>query len=217
MIDRSEAEEHLRIIRSLMEKATIYRAISAEAALIAGALSVVTATAGHWLAAPPFDAPHDSFRFAVPWAAVFVVATGANLFLLRRDAQRRGELVISQRMQLAIRGMLPALLGGALCVLLPTDGGWAATASLWVLFYGISLLAASHFAPKSICWLGRAFFAAGTALAVGGGFLCDWWRGTNQVWAAHLIMGGTFGLFHLAYAVCAWPRKKTGALPPSEP
>ena len=211
MIDRSEAEEHLRIIRSLMEKATIYRAISAEAALVAGSLSVITASLGASIAPPSFDLAVELVQFALPWALVFITATAANFFLLSRDAQRRGETVISQRMQLAIRGMLPALLGGAVCVFLPTAGGWAATASLWVLFYGISLLAASHFAPKSICWLGRTFFAAGVALLLGGSFVLEWWTHTNELRAAHLIMGGTFGLFHLVYAACAWPRKKTEA------
>ena len=206
MIDRSEAEEHLRIIRSLMEKATIYRTISAEAALVAGSLSVVTASVGASIAPPSWDLAVELVEFATPWVLVLLTASAANFFLLSRDAQRRGEAFISQRMRLAIRGMLPALLAGAVCVLVPTAGGWAGTASLWVLFYGISLLAASHFAPKSICWLGRAFFAAGVALLLAGSFVFDWWLHTNQLRTAHLIMGATFGLFHLVYAACAWPR-----------
>ena len=207
MTDRTEAEEHLRVIRSLMEKATIYRAISAPGALIGGGLSMLTAVGGYWLGDPSFTAPHDWFRFGVPWALVFVLTTSVNLFLLRRDAQQRRETFVTQRMQLAIRGMLPGLLGGGLAVFLACDGGWAATASLWVLFYGTSLLAASHFAPKSICWLGRAFFVAGSALLVGGSVLFDQWRDANQIWVGHAIMGCTFGLFHLIYAACTWPRK----------
>ena len=39
MIDHSNAEEDLRVIRTLMERATIYRAISAPTALVAGLLS----------------------------------------------------------------------------------------------------------------------------------------------------------------------------------
>ena len=207
MTDRTEAEEHLRVIRSLMEKATIYRAISAPGALIGGGLSVLTAVGGYWLGHPWFNVPQQWFRFGIPWALVFVLTTSANFFLLRRDAQRRSETFVSQRMQLAIRGMLPGLLGGGLAVFLTCNGGWAATASLWVLFYGISLLAASHFAPKSICWLGRAFFVAGSALLAGGSVFFEQWRDVNQIGAANAIMGSTFGLFHLIYAACTWPRK----------
>ena len=97
--------------------------------------------------------------------------------------------------------------GGGFAVFVACDGGWAATTSLWVLFYGISLLAASHFAPKSICWLGRAFFAAGCVLLAGGNIVFENWLGTIQMRVGHIIMGATFGLFHLIYAACTWPRK----------
>lgn len=206
MIDRAAAEEHLRVIRSLMEKATVYRTISAEGALVGGALSLLTAIAGVWLADPRLAVPTEWCRFELPWAAVFVMTTAVNLFLLRRDGERSGEQFVSQRMFLAIRGMLPAMLGGGLCIFLHPLGGWASIASLWVLFYGISLLAASHFAPKSICWLGRAFFVAGAVLILLGTFWFESWAGTNQLAIAHRIMGGTFGLFHLIYAACTWPR-----------
>ena len=43
--ERSKAEEDLRVIRSLMERATVYRAISAPAALVAGFLSIFAAAA----------------------------------------------------------------------------------------------------------------------------------------------------------------------------
>ena len=43
--ERSKAEEDLRVIRSLMERATVYRAISSPAALVAGFLSIFAAGA----------------------------------------------------------------------------------------------------------------------------------------------------------------------------
>ena len=198
MIERSEAEEHLRVIRSLMEKATIYRAISAPGALIGGGLSIAAAAIGFASA---------GLKFPVAWGAVLGITTVANLVLLRRDRRKDETGFLTQRMALALRGMLPALIAGGLVVLLPMEGGWAAIASLWVLLYGVSLLAAAHFAPKSICWLGRVCFGAGAALVLGGAFTFDWWRGANQEHVAHLIMGATFGLFHLVYAACTWPRR----------
>ena len=206
MSERAKAEEHLLVIRSLMEKATVYRAISAPGALIAGACSLIMGGLG-WSSPETFlSADHDWFQFAIPWLVVLAVTALANVYLLWRDAQRRGEPFVSPGMRLALRGMLPALLAGALCALVPAEGGWALIATLWVLLYGVSLLAASHFAPKSICWLGRAFFVAGAALMLTAA-LEDWWRGPNQIAIAHGIMGGTFGLFHLIYAACTWPRK----------
>ena len=48
MSDRESAEENLRVIRSLMERVTTYRAISAPSALVAGLLSTVAAGAVYY-------------------------------------------------------------------------------------------------------------------------------------------------------------------------
>lgn len=204
----TEAEENLRVIRSLMEKATIYRAISAPAALLGGLLAVAVAAAAWWLAG--LSVTGARIPFLVTWLAVLAVTSGANLWLLWRGAVRRGEPFASQGMRLALRAMMPALLAGGVCTLIATDGGWPLIASLWTLLYGVSLLAASHFAPESLCWLGRVFFLSGSLLLVAGTCAADSWRGTDQTLIAHLVMGATFGLFHLIYAACTWPRQTGG-------
>jgi len=204
----TEAEEHLRVIRSLMEKATIYRAISAPAALLGGTISVVVAGVA-WFFSGRADFP-SGLPFATTWLSVLAITSAANLWLLRRDAHRRGEVFVSPGMRLALRAMMPALLAGGLCLFLEADGGAPMLASLWLLLYGVSLLAAAHFAPASIRWLGRIFFSVGAALLLSGAEMFDWWRGANQELTAHVLMGATFGLFHLIYAACTWPRKTNG-------
>ena len=203
-----EAEENLRVIRSLMEKATIYRAISAPAALLGGILAVAVAAAAWWLSG--LSVTGARIPFLVTWLPVLAITSGANLWLLWRGAVRRGEPFASQGMRLALRAMLPALLAGGVCTVLATGGDWPLIASLWTLLYGVSLLAASHFAPKSLCWLGRLFFLSGSLLLVVGIWVADSWRGADQTLIAHLIMGATFGIFHLIYAACTWPRKTGG-------
>lgn len=198
----TEAEEHLRVIRSLMEKATIYRAISAPAALLGGTVAVAVAAVA-WFST-------GGLPFVATWLVVLAVTGVANLWLLRRDALRRGESFFSAGMRLALRAMLPALIAGGLCLSAVAEGSTLVLASLWSLLYGVSLLAAAHFAPRSIRFLGRVFFCTGAALIFGGNFIFDWWRNGNQTLVAHLIMGATFGLFHLFYAACAWPRRPAG-------
>ncbi len=195
-----EAEENLRIIRSMMEKATLYRAVSAPGALVAG-LSSFAATAFGILTPP---GPN---RFFYIWGAVLFLTSISNLLILRRDAARRRETFFSAGMRLALQAMLPALLGGGLSILLNPAGGHVATVALWILFYGISLLAASHFAPPAIRWLGVVFFSAAALLFPIGASL-HWNFGVDHVWA-HALMGATFGVFHIAYAVLTWPRKGT--------
>lgn len=204
MSHQAEAEENLRVIRSLMEKATIYRAISAPGAMVAGLGALALAFCGVWLSDPAeIKGLFPYFRFVWPWLALFALTSGVNLALLAREAERRGEPFVSPGMRLALRAMLPALVGGGVSTLpFSARPEWLAT--FWVLFYGISLLAASHFAPKSICWLGRTFFVAGVFLLI---WLSLTRAGLSFEPVAHSIMGATFGLFHLIYAACTWPRK----------
>ena len=82
---------------------------------------------------------------------------------------------------------------------------------LWMIFYGLGLLATAQFAPKSIPILGWFFLAAGF-LAFGVDHWLEWARmlghgETHRPTAANLLMVGTFGFFHLVYAACTWPRQ----------
>jgi hypothetical protein len=206
MPTRSEAEENLRVIRSLMERATIYRAISAPGALFGGLLSVLAALGGALL----FNKtrPVDPHFFIIPWLLILAITAAANGLLLWRDAKRRGDTFLSPGMKLVLNAMLPGMVAGGLplCLFIG-DRAMPLLASLWVLFYGISLLAAAPFAPGSIRWLGRFFFVGGAALLLGGCLYGNFWEMGNPIPLAYLIMGATFGLFHLIYSFCTWPRK----------
>ena len=80
--ERSKAEEDLRIIRSLMERATVYRAISAPAALIAGLLSILAAGA-------IYRRPVHGRVFAAVWLVVLVFAVVHEcIFYLARSQER---------------------------------------------------------------------------------------------------------------------------------
>lgn len=206
---RAEAEENLRVIRSLMEKATVYRAISAPGALVGGAAAICLEALASTYDHGGVEDGGPPLPFVPSWLAVLACTSVANFWLLRRDASKRKEPFVSPGMRLALRAMLPALLGGGVCVFVQGSGGVALLASLWVLFYGVSLLAASHFAPKSICWLGRAFFVAGAGLLTVGDLASDSWRGL-EIQVANCIMALTFGAFHLIYAACTWPRRADG-------
>lgn len=206
MPNQSEAEENLRVIRSLMERATIYRAISAPGALLGGVLSVLTALGGAFLFTR--TTPVHSSLFVIPWLLILAVTGASNGWLLWRDAKRRGDVFISPGMKLVLNAMLPGFAAGGLFLCLFNNDAEAMPlmATLWLLCYGLSLLSAAFFAPGSIRWLGRFFFMAGAALLLSGRFF-DLRELPNPIPVAYLIMGATFGLFHLIYAVCAWPSK----------
>ena len=98
MPTREEAEEHLRVIRSLMERSTIYRAISAPVALIGG-LSSLAGCALIISKFPPAQAG-DSVVAVCPfflplWLAVLAITAFANAYFLWHDARRRGDVFLS--------------------------------------------------------------------------------------------------------------------------
>ena len=196
-----------------MEKATIYRAISAPTALVGGLLSLVT---GGLLAGPLRDLAEDPLWFFGPWAVVLALTGAANGFFLSREAHRRGDPFFSPGMRMAIKALLPAhVMAGfvtGLTILglrsFYTARIYLALPGLWCLAYGLGLLAMEHFAPRSLVWLGWSFLLAGLASAAifflgFGGILPT---GINPVVITNVTMALTFGLLHLIYAAATWPR-----------
>ena len=204
MQTRSEAEEHLRVIRSLMEKATIYRAISAPTALVGGVTSVVVGAALAIKMSGQSATPEGSLRvlFLAGWLGVLAVTAAANTVFLWRDARRRGDVFVSAGMRAAVLAFSPSYLTAAFFTVLFAPGSLP---SMWMIFYGLGLLATQHFAPRSIALLGWAFLAAGMLVVV-----LELTSLVDGIRNANLSMIATFGLFHLIYAACTWPRKSAG-------
>jgi hypothetical protein len=209
MDPRMAAEEHLRVIRGLMERATKYRAISAPTALVGGTLSILLSTSLLFAPASKNVADTGDFRaFIVAWLVVLVITLLANTFLIWRKSHREGTGLLSNGLKLALYSALPAVSAAALvtALLWSVQGGKDLSllvATIWILFYGIALLATSTFAPHSIVVLGWAFLVSGFAALL---IAFDVWRPIANRPAA-LLMSLTFGLYHIIYATLTWPRK----------
>jgi hypothetical protein len=204
-MQRQEAEEHLRVIRSLMEKATIYRAIAAPTALAAGLLALVASYAG-------YRAEHhlDAFSgivsrfyadrvFILIWLAVLGLVSALNGWFLWQDARRRGDKFVSNGMKMALVALFPSHLTTAVFSV-AYEKVPQVLVLIWMIFHGIGLLATSHFSPRSMTLLGWAFFAAGLVA-----FIAHH-SALVALPSPHVLMAVTFGGFHLIYAACTWPR-----------
>ena len=209
MSDRASAEEDLRIIRTLMERATTYRAISAPSALVAGLLSTLAAGAVYYnnevkLVLGRTVGPRE---FAVIWIAVLIVAALANAFFVWREAKAGGRPFISSGMKLTLRAISPNLLIPAAFTLWFFETGYLGARELelvtmWVAFYGLTLLSTALFAPRSLAILGWAFLLSSVSIPVLMNTIDNL---TDDV--PDTVMGVTFGLFHLIYAAATWPRQ----------
>ena len=205
----TEAEENLRVIRSLMEKATIYRAISAPTALVGGIASTLF---GGWLyfqsRSLPADLAGTAFGtcFVVGWLAVLAITMIANFGLIWRAAVKRQERFISPAMRKALWALLPPMLcGGCFTAVLTVEPAHWLLPQFWMIFYGLGLLATAQFSPRAISILGWCFLFAGLAsFGIQYGTVREIWRDAT---VANGLMVATFGLFHLIYAACTWPRR----------
>ena len=209
MDPRSKAEEDLHVIRTLMERATVYRAISAPTALIAGALSILVTAAVYWNNEQTsiFGRVIRGRQFVSAWIAVLVVALAANTFFVWREARQNGRPFVSSGMRLALRAIAPCLLIPAAFTIWFYFTGYLGGAELdlvmvWIVFYGLALLSTALFAPRSLALLGWAFLLSGLAVPTLTDLIQNFTADVPLV-----AMGTTFGLYHLIYAVCTWPRK----------
>ncbi|MES2572571.1 MAG: hypothetical protein V4710_21285, partial [Verrucomicrobiota bacterium] len=143
-----------------MERSTIYRAISAPTAAVGGIISILTAAV---LILADMAGKVTVQLFLLSWLSVLMVTLIANFYFLWSAANKRGEAFVSPGMRMAFRAVLPPFLCGA-AITLYNHRSPTTLPEAWILFYGLGLLAMSHFAPRSIAWLGWAFVLAGIGL-----------------------------------------------------
>lgn len=214
MSPQQAALENLRVIRSLMEKAHIYRAVSAQAALFGGLGSVIIA----WRGAAPLlqEKSLVAGRGFVPeWLGLLLAMAVFNAVMLHLEARRRGQPFISAGMKTALRALLaPLLVGGVVGIGLITHlHSHVMGALVWALCYGLALLSTAGFSPRSLVRLGWAFVAAGLALFWAWAAMPDIRLLPDDQPLASLVMGLTFGLLHLVYGVAVLAGKKPEPLP----
>lgn len=181
-----------------MERATIFRALSGEAALLGGAISV----GAGWM---------SEGKIGWAWGSIWLGGLGVVLIFavwqLLRLSQFHERPFWSHGLKVTLRGGLPSLVAGGFLGLLYLKYGSRNpsypkaelfAASFWILHYGLALLALREFAPKSMTWLGIAFVATGICTFAGSTFI--------QVISPILfrlgpsgLMAATFGGFHLLY------------------
>ncbi len=194
MTTRDEAVEQLRVIRTMMERATIFRALSGETALMGGAAALAAA----WL---------SDGKSGWSWANCWLIGLGLvlvfNVIQILRASAAHGRAFWSTGLRTALRGALPSLVGGGFLGLLYVRIGAPESiklaASIWILHYGIALLAIREFAPRSMVWLGWAFVCFGLLCLAGLTHLNEFLSSTFGTLSGSHLMAIAFGGFHLLY------------------
>jgi len=202
MTESDYASQQLRVIRSLMERATVYRSISAPTALVGGLLSFGGFATAYY-SETQRQHPLSTTEFLIVWLVILALTFFANMIFLWRGSILRSEPFFSPGMKCALLSVAPAFVSAAILSFMihrPIH-----LALLWISFYGIGLLATQHFAPRSLIVLGVTFFLTGCGLLVVWKHLfMPSGHGEPSALIVSGIMAGTFGGYHLVYAVAVW-------------
>jgi hypothetical protein len=201
-MDPRSAEEHLRVIRELMERATIYRTIAGPAALFCGSLALIVA------ALALFAGPLQTVlwhNFITVWIIVFLLSAAANTVFLLRSAGQRRESFPSSRSKMALIAIAPDFLVAAAFTLFIARHQTAEfnIAVFWAGMYGLALLSTLTFAPRSIAILGWAFVLTSCLVVLLQGslsLLASQLR-LKQEELGYLVMAATFGFYHVIYGL----------------
>ena len=227
MTEREQAADHLKVIRSLMERATVYRTISWPTALFGGALAVILAAVLFFReqATIAGEAAAEKLiseeAWIICWMVALIVVGSFNTFLISRKSKREGRPLFSPGLKMALWAIVPPMLAGGVMgtgLITSQTATPAEGAAVWVVCYGLALLSTRGFAPKSILRLGWVFLITGLAA-----FTYAWSDGQNPLpvvgapdhmespmLEANLIMGITFGVFHIVYGLIGWRSGKGG-------
>jgi hypothetical protein len=214
------AAENLKTIRTLMERAAVYRRALAPVMTVTGVLGLAAALGG-WKAG--ITAPRP---FVVFWLCVAIVTVGAGGLLIRRQALQQGEHFWSPPMRRVSQALLPGLVAGLMLGVLPVvlwgrddRSAWGASpASLsqivlplsWVMLYGCAVHAAGFFMPRGVRLFGWVLIGMACL-----GLLISGFVGSEMAAAdfGYGVMGSAFGLIHLIYGLYLFatePRQPAG-------
>ena len=195
-------DQQIKAIHDMMERSSRFLHISGFAGVIAGMIALFTA----WIAQDQFTFTPDSLDYDYtkmggnPWNILFlglgtlIISFGLGFMLARRNARKHGASSWTATSRKMLGYFATPLLTGGLVIALFWLKGWVAMAApLSLIFYGLSLLHASHFTLTDIRYLGIIEVILGLAAIF---------------WIQHslLIWGVGFGIVHIGYGMYIYLR-----------
>ena len=192
-----------------MERATVYRALSAPAAIFGGTLAIVV---GIYFYTQEKNGEFVSgTQYFWTWVVALIIGDSFNGFLLLRRAKSEGKKFFSAGLKLTFLRTAPAIIAGGLISYEAAKGLDVELCTfVWVLCYGAAILAMGEVAPRSLKRLGWAFIISGTLL-----FLI-WMKfkaalsavlGVDYIGSASIMMIVTFGMLHIGHGIGVIIRK----------
>jgi hypothetical protein len=204
MDKRNEQLEHLREIRSLMERSSRFISLSGLSGIAAGIFALIGAAAVYvYFDISPFDdhlvyyadvvAAERSWGidyltfFFLDAALVFIFAVAGGIFFTTRKAKQKGQKIWDKLTQkLLLNLLIPLAAGGIFCLALMKHGEFGLVAPATLVFYGLALVNAGKYTLSDIHYLGLSEIVLGLIASFYIGYGLEFWA-----------IG--FGVLHIIY------------------
>jgi len=191
------ASENLQVIRTLMERSTVYRRALAPIMSALGVTGTIAAAAGFFI---NFTSARTLVLF---WMGISIIAILEAFLLVRRQAINASEHYWTPPTRRVMQAVLPPLFAGFTAGLPFLFCGELRGYSIsmlvpaWIIFYGCALHSAGFFMPRGIKLFGWGFTLSGCVL---GGALAMAPE-LPPISFFNIVMGFWFGVAHIAYGI----------------
>ncbi|WP_111632475.1 hypothetical protein [Pedobacter cryoconitis] len=195
----------LSSIRNLMERSSKFISLSGLSGIMAGIYSLIGAFIGYKIVynAHGVLQYRDSYisESQILWqltsiaAGVLVLSLVTGIWLTIRQARKKGENFwnpVSKR--LLVNMTIPLVTGGLFILILLIRGEYGIISSACLIFYGLALIAGSHYTLSAVKWLGFSEIILGLVAALIPGYGIVFW--TIGFGILHILYGS---IMHFKY------------------
>lgn len=196
-MEDKDALAELSSIKSIMERSTRFISLSGLSGVLAGIYALIGAALAYKLLYTNNGNSETSLygnynqdtvgKLFLIASAVLILSIATGIWLTYRKATRKGQRIWNQTSRLLLTsGALPLLTGGCFVLILLSQGHFGLIAPGCLIFYGLSLVAASQYTFGDVKWLGICEIGLGLISTLLPGFGLYFWA-----------IG--FGLLHIVY------------------
>ncbi|MEJ7557554.1 MAG: hypothetical protein WKF66_04545 [Pedobacter sp.] len=204
-MQENEIYSELNSIRNLMERSAKFISLSGLSGILAGVYALIGAGIGYYIVyGTTGDLDYrdhylndEAVILQLFWlaVAVLVLSLSTGVLLTVRKAKKRGEKVWNpSSKKLLVNMAVPLVTGGILILILLFRGYFGIIAPATLIFYGLALVAGSHYTFTDVKWLGIYEIVLGLLAACFPGFGIVFW--TIGFGILHIIYGS---IMHFRY------------------
>jgi hypothetical protein len=152
---QARAMDNLRFIRETMEAAATFTAVSGWGTVLIGLTALVAAG----LAA----ATQSTVRWVFIWMCEAVLSVGISIYTMSLKSRAAGLPLWSEPARKIVFSFVPPMLVGALLTLVCFEHALLGLLpGIWMLLYGVGVVAAGTFSVRIVPVMGLAFMVVGT-------------------------------------------------------